>query len=231
MFYSQNKGALAFIVIYLFIVATTFWKKLPTIVRRNVKRIIIIGSVTVIVLFAIRNSYNNNYTLLETLYKYVCGCVNMLNEKIIMAESNHWMTFGMSSIFGFITLIEVVLGVTPIGKGEFYSYVLNIQMDKEIFIRIGPSRWMNAYCTWFYDFFLDFRFIGVVLGGIIFGIVSEIGYKKLIKSNGNVYDMSISLNIAIMIVMSMVRWQFSSANFAMAFVYFLLMKKMSRRVG
>lgn len=229
VFYSQNKGVLAYAVIYLFIVLVSYWKTINKRIKKIISRIIIGGSVAVIVLFAVRNTTSSNYTLNETLYKYVCGCVNMLDEKIKYADQNDINTYGMSMLYGFVTPIESILGFTPIGKSSFFDYVTSVQLDKDVFIRIGWTRWMNAYCTTFYDFYLDFRFWGIMLGSFILGNISEIGYNRLILSRKNhrIIDLAVSLNIAMGIIMSMIRWPFSSSNFAMAFIYYYFMLKFS----
>jgi O-antigen ligase len=110
---------------------------------------------------------------------------------------------------------------------NFSSYVQSL-LYVENRIAIGPTSSMNAFVSQFYYMYVDGGVMGVVIGMMIYGIVSHNLYKKA-KNLTSARGMALYFLIVETIVTSMVRFQFTNIAFAMSVFYILLVKNVDLR--
>lgn len=94
----------------------------------------------------------------------------------------------------------------------------------ENFVQVFPRHEYNAFASMFYYFYMDFREIGVFLGGVTWGVICAKTYK-LAKEKQDDKSFAILLIIFQAIIKTMVRWEFASPSFFVACILILFVFK------
>lgn len=193
---------------------------------KKTKRIAIIAAIGVIAVAVymiahLSNSRDINYSVGNSIYSYFTGCFPFLEYNINIIDQNQVNTFGTAFFHGILTIVFYVLNAAKLcAYPAFYNYVHEWGNVQE-FIQIGSANF-NAFVTPFYYFYMDFRYLGVLLGSAIYGLLSIQIYHRM-KSQETYHFKYVAAYMLIIqsIVTSMVRWQFYNANFVMAFAILL----------
>lgn len=190
---------------------------------KKTKRYTVLAVVGVVVVAGymiarLSSSREINYTLGNSIYTYFTGCFPFLEYNLNQIDQNHVYTYGSAFFHGILQTLFYVLNTAKVcAYPDFYNYVHEWGNVQE-FIHIGSANF-NAFVTPFYYFYMDFRYLGVLLGGVAYGLLSIQIYNRM-KSQRTYQFKYIAAYMLIIqsIVTSMVRWQFYNANFVMAFV-------------
>lgn len=163
-----------------------------------------------------------HYSVGNSIYSYFTGCFPFLEHNLGIIDSNQVFTYGSAFFHGVLTVVFYVLNTVKIlSYPAFYNYVHEWGNVQE-FINIGSANF-NAFVTPFYYFYMDFRYIGVLLGGFVYGVICMQVYQRMkSQTQYNFKYIAAYMLIVQSIVTSMVRWQFYNANFVMAFVLLIL---------
>lgn len=102
--------------------------------------------------------------------------IPLLDYVVKMSEANHDITYGMISIRGIMSLPLIILAMIGIDLWPIQYKTLSKYTNP--FFPIGRSTVANAYVTTFFYFWLDGRWIGVVVMSIIFGALTQKIYYK-----------------------------------------------------
>ena len=194
---------------------------------RRTKRLTLIAAIAVVavagyMILRLSTSRSIQYSLGNSIYTYFTGCFPFLEYNLNRIDQNNVWTYGSAFFHGVLNIVFYLLNAANICTyPEFYNYVHEWGNVQE-FIHIGSANF-NAFVTPFYYFYMDFRYLGVAMGGAIYGIISTQIYLRMKKQSVYHYKYIAAYMLIIQsIVTSMVRWQFYNANFVMAFVILML---------
>ncbi|WP_062514754.1 O-antigen polymerase [Halobacillus sp. KGW1] len=140
---------------------------------------------------------------------------------------NDFYSFGLSSLNGifqsFFFLLNNLKIIPTYPEILLETKFLSFDILEEGISVGGSVPDMNAFATIFYQFYLDGRVIGIIVGMSIFGIFVGHFYNKMVIDFSNKYVL-LYLLLAQKIVFSMVRFYFNQVNqticFIMAFFIF-----------
>lgn len=128
--------------------------------------------------------------------------------------------FGYATFRGIIVNIDFLtrqFGVRFLDKPNLEYW---IAITQAVRVPIGPEAQANAnaFVTWVYFFYLDFRMAGVIIGSILFGVATGLLERSARKTQG-VMQAAFYLLFAQMVVKTNVRWELEALRFPLAFIY------------
>ena len=152
----------------------------------------------------------SNFTLSLPLMDYLIDIVHITGN----------MTYGFVFFRGIFELICTFTG--PLGIFEFPTIINQLDKYTNPFYPIGDSQTANAYTSMFFDFYLDFRLLGVIVGALIFGFIAQRIYLKMRKYPS---DKNIIMYIifAKAILYSFFQWRFMMGSYVLAIIITVLM--------
>ena len=152
----------------------------------------------------------SNFTLCLPLMDYLIDIVHITGN----------MTYGFVFFRGIFELICTFTG--PLGIFEFPTIINQLDKYTNPFYPIGDSQTANAYTSMFFDFYLDFRLLGVIVGALIFGFIAQRMYLKMRKYPS---DKNIIMYIifAKAILYSFFQWRFMMGSYVLAIIITVLM--------
>ena len=142
-------------------------------------------------------------------------------------DNYHSQTFliGYSFFKGFLDNIHSLFKI--LGLDLVYSNLGSelINLPQDNYINIGFQKYYNAFASMIYFFYLDFRYLGVLFGCLIFGFITG-----FVEVNANVCKKTKMIAFYLLfsqaVFKSFVRWEFNVGSYVMAYFYlYLLFKK------
>lgn len=181
-----------------------------------------LAAVLAIVFIAFLLSLKEDGLFLE-LYTYICGCMPCSDEALTkLYEENHY--YGLSSFNGILRAINLI--PRYLGIGPDFKLIIDIvwieMMNFEDTMYIADNITYNAFVSMFIYFFSDGGYWGVSILSFLFGISCSYALRiALLKPS--VYSCSLVLFLVVIISISMIRFQFFYAPYAMALIYLILL--------
>lgn len=181
-----SRAIWAFSLIYLLVIVIVLRKRINlTENQKKVFRVIpFFVIVLLVIIYQITKLRNNEASILTNAYAYISGSLPLLSHFIGQSYTN--LRFhGVYTFFGFLYPIFFFLnytGLMPYPK--VYNDVFLIKGNTELFVEIGDGIVMNSYTTLFYNFYLDFGYLGIVCFSAIFAMICGYVYKRM-KKNSN----------------------------------------------
>jgi len=158
-------------------------------------------------------------------YRYICGNIVFFDRHIDNFEGAP-LYIVWSSLYGFWSLILPVLHTIGLPYPDMYLQAIKEVFDTQNFMQIGDDMYTNAFITPFYHLYADGRLVGVILGMLIFGIVSgKVYVNARISCNGR--NLIFYLIICQMIFKSITIYPFAANGYALALLFFCFFKKRS----
>ena len=189
--------------------------------RKTVVFMIAVGVLALITITIERQGQTESF--MEALYADFSCFVPLMSKTIEMVHDSGDLTFGISSFDGVIIIINIILSLLRLPQ---ITGVNTINKYDAVFLNIGGGNYANAYVSYVFYFYLDGRIIGVVLGNILFGIMSARIYRRLKKEPGK-RSVAMFLFLIYLIFRTMIRWSFNQASVVIAFVLLLVIYKRS----
>ena len=157
------------------------------------------------------------------LYTYICGCMPCSDEALTkLYEENHY--YGLASFNGILRAINLV--PRYLGIGPDFKIILDLvwteMMNFEDTMYIADSIKYNAFVSMFIYFFADGGYWGVAIMSFLFGISCSYALRIALQKP-NVYSCSLVLYLVVIISLSMIRFQFFYAPYAMALIYLIIL--------
>jgi oligosaccharide repeat unit polymerase len=186
-------------------------------VRTKRAKVILIILIAAVVVFTLARGNS----LLFEAYTYAAVPVPLLAHWATFVESSGTQTFGGSFLYGILTLLfrlSEIVG-SPIGSDVSAA----VALPQDHWVELLPGRPFNAFVTMFYYFFLDFRWAGVAVGGLAWGLLGQISYMRMWTSGlrATLFGL-LMLQVAIM---AFVRWEFSNGSFVIGLAMLLFFVK------
>ena len=192
-------------------------------ISKKIKRTI---SLSLILIFGIiifvslaRSQKLNEFA--EQIYIYMCGDIFLLNQKLNTITSTSVWALGFAGGYGFWSLFFTGLIILGIPLPALWNEVSTSVMNGQIPMYIGDGITMNAFVTPYYYLYADFRIIGVVIGMILFGVMSGFLYKKAKYSN-NIGELIAYLIVTQMIFKTLHTYPLVSQVYVIAIICFAI---------
>lgn len=116
--------------------------------------------------------------VLNHLYGYLCGCVPLLDLKVKAIDKRGVFSFIFASQYGFWNMffsqLKKLTGFTVLLYEETVKHVMTGQQ----FLNIGWGSY-NAFTTCFYYLYADFRYLGIVVGMVAFGMTAGTLFRRV----------------------------------------------------
>lgn len=193
--------------------------------KKNKRKFIALILVIIIVMGFIFSSRRgeDHASIFQLLYYYFAMPPYMLQEWIKTVNESEILGFGEASLNGFIfPLLYIIKNILGLAYPEHWNQVYSMmQMSDSVWVYIAGLRNANAYVSMFWFFYLDARYVGVMLGSFLYGAFLSGSYRNL-KHHKDERNMSIYVLLLIGVLYSFVRFQFSAMVFTLAWLYMLM---------
>lgn len=154
------------------------------LISRKARRLIFVIVVSAFLLMEKITTSRLSGGFVEHFYIYLCGCVPFLDYKLGYLAESGLFTGVFSSQYGVWSLIMPYLKMLTGNYPLLYSDSLTVISNIQVYEYISDHQTYNAFVTSFYTLFADFRWIGVVIGMLLFGIVCGNLFRKSYEQNG-----------------------------------------------
>lgn len=152
------------------------------ITKKTKKKLIVLFIIliaTVVIITELRWSGD----IRKHFYLYLCGCVPLLDCKIQDIDKSGFYSIIFGSQYGiwsfFIPIIQKILGISiPV----YQDSLTNVMTGQE-YCDIGGGSSFNAFVTSFYYLYADFRWLAVILGMMLFGLIAGKIYRSAVKND------------------------------------------------
>lgn len=219
-----GRSVLIWLILYFFLAQKIFRKKIRLKISFKSKITIII-CVFFVLFYMIYMSIERkvNFDWFREFFIYFGAPIIHMEYRINYIDTyfSDFYSLGLSSLNGFTQTFFFVLHFFRI----IGTYPENFLMAKELSFDIledginigGEIANMNAFATLFYQFYLDGRILGIILGMLLFGLLVGHFYSRMMITFSNKYVL-IYLLLAQKLVFSMVRFYFNQVNQTICFI-------------
>ncbi|MDO4354937.1 MAG: oligosaccharide repeat unit polymerase [Clostridia bacterium] len=156
------------------------------------------------------------YSLAEIAYNNFVLCVPLMDQMIARARRLGDVTWGALTLRGLIEPVGVLL--TRLGLPVTVPAYLTMTGYTNVFYDVGKGLRANAYVSSHFYFWMDGRYVGVVLGNALFGLVCQRFYRRLRRERDG-RALALYLVVADVLLRSMIRLEFAQG----AFVYSMIL--------
>lgn len=167
-----------------------------------------------------RQVANLDLNLIEYADLYFRGSISFLSKIIETIDLSVSHTYGLSSFSGILSpFISFLTYLNIIEYPAIFNTIASLTSGQ---IQIGNGIYYNAFSTIFLSFYVDFGFLGVIFGSLIFGYISSIIYMKIKYLPYNMLVYSIFLLFMIQVNNTSLRFMFNISSYVLAFIYLRL---------
>ncbi len=156
-------------------------------------------------------------SIMHEFYSYFSICFRLLDTHLKLIHENPEFTYGMTALHGILRPFFLLLRAIGIPYPTIYSRTIELMNANNDFYAVGLRGSANSFVTLFYYFYMDFGYIGVLLGSFIYGYLSQSVYSQLTKKPDKRIQ-SIYLLWIIGLVLSFARLHFTAHRYIYAFV-------------
>ncbi|WP_437920235.1 O-antigen polymerase [Sphingobacterium sp. LRF_L2] len=226
-FVTGSRIVITNLIFQALILVMTFRIKIP---MKEVRKVAVVGVVLYFAISFISENRQKDHALVdwgtkETYYAYSSLAVPMLDHYLTIADRTNFMTYGMTTVYGVCRVILLPYLVAGGAYPDFFLYTESFfkQIDEYIPIFYGVQH--NAFVSIFLYFYLDFGYVGVILGCFLYGFLFRYFIVRAYNKR-DVYSILIFLIFVISLAKCFARWEFVNAGYVLAFIYipFLLKK-------
>lgn len=221
-----SRAVWAFSVLYILFIVLLYRKKysLPKKVKRMMKYGIFIIIFLCVIIYRITLMRNVEADILTNMYAYITGCMPLLTLHLNEVTSSI-RTYGAMSLYGFLYPVFFVLNYLHLlPYPDAFMDAQYVKNSLETFMPLSPDITMNAYVTLFYYFYIDFGYLGIIIGAFAFGYLCMKSYKYL-KSTGDIRSLVLYLILIQFIVFSVARIYTGLSTRALSIVWLLFVFK------
>ena len=209
-----------FIAIIELVIALLINKEKLTKKFKKVSKLIFISVLILILGITNIRTDNTNTNKVNSMYAYLSIPLPYFSKLVNFVDNEDINTYGLATCYGPYLLVQksikIITGYKLSNAEELNAIVTKPQ---NYWVRVfGYSTdYYNAYSTMFYNFYLDFREVGVIIISFLYGMFMEkiymdIKYKRTMKSN------TIYLILISGLIKSFISWQFASPTIIMVFI-------------
>lgn len=227
VFSTTGRMPLILIVIQLVLEMLLNKEKLNENVKKISKIVIVLMTICILSLTIIRSSNQKNDKV-NSIYAYFSLPLPYFSQMIDVIDKQEVNTNGVATAYGPYLLVQkTVKMITGYKFSNSEDLAKKVTKPQTYWVRIfmDSTDYYNAYATMFYNFYLDYKEIGIIVFSFIYGIIVERIYISAISKK------TMKINIVYLIIItgliqSFAIWQFSSPTILIALVLInLLIKK------
>lgn len=204
-------------IVFLFFVRDSGRRKfnISRKIKRGITMVVMVAVIAIVVVTTFRPSTVGDTTSTNaTIYAYGAVAVPLLDHWVGYVDGLKIRTHGVAFIFGLLQWLARFKFPMP---SIYYKYAEVISYCSDTSIPIFGVNVYNAFNTIFFYFYLDFGYVGVILGSFFFGILSSFMYR-VVRRKRNEYISIVFLLFLIAVTGSFARWQFTTAPYIMMYV-------------
>ena len=221
LYVMMNAGRvlLAFLALSFFMLFSVYSIKIK-IDKKTKKKLVVLCALLVAVVYAItasRKSSIAEWDSIHQIYSYGAITPSLLDYWVDYIDQRGIMTFGMGFFNGFFSVLKIVYGRFGISI-PIKEVTEEIIRQTELFVPVFINKNYNAFVSAFFFFYMDFRYLGVITGGLFLGIVSSQSYYS-IKRNRNCWNLMVYLLVFYCLFKTITRWEFISPVYVLALLY------------
>lgn len=235
LFVYATAGRMRLIVIILDVVLTASIYGLK--LNKKVRKFSVRAGIVLLAIFAImsfgRSGKNNERIFIgQRAYYYMALPMPYFSKIVNYVDENQVYTNGAATFYGPYLLIQksakLVTGY-KFSEAEVLDKEVNKPQSYWVKAYNQSKNYFNAFASMFYNFYLDFRWVGVIVFGLLYGIGVEWFYLDMLRRR-TVARVAIYLIIALGLVMSFAHWQLASPDVLIAFLIIFICTRQKKKI-
>ena len=212
-------------ILFLFFLKGKGQKKflLSKKVRRGIRILVLVAVIGVVIVTIFRPAKitGDTASAIGSMYIYGAVAIPLLDYWTGYVDTLKIRTGGVAFFFGILQWIARFKFPMP---SIYYSYAELISYCSDTYIAVFGPNVYNAFNTVFFYFYLDFGYFGVIVGSLVFGLMSSALYRR-VRREQNEYITLVFLLFLIALVGSFARWQFTTAPYIMMYIMLRVLYK------
>lgn len=230
---SVSRAVWAFSIIYLAIILFVYYPEanLSPKIRKWIKRVpfFILVLFGIIMFLSKLRSGDKEVSIIYNVLAYLSGGIALFQIHLSQPYSL-LRTDGFFSFYGFLHPFFFVLNYFKIFPyPNQITTVQDIKHQLEMFYQVSDHVSMNAYTTLFYNFYIDYGEIGIIVLSLIFGFICMLSYKMFVKYK-DLKSFVIFLILTQFILFSMARIYTSLTTRALSLIWALILLPSFKKV-
>jgi oligosaccharide repeat unit polymerase len=215
--------AIEFVVGYFLLRDRNGEKNIVKITRKAKVALIIVIFILIYVMDKVTTSRLSG-GFAQHFYIYLCGCIPFLNSKLKFLSTHNYWTIIFSGQYGIWSFIAPYIYKLTGKYITFYSDAIQVIGTTQTYELIGTGQEYNAFVSIFYYLYADFRWIGVVLGMLLFGIVAGnvFTYERKSKQTGKMTGVVPYLVVVQMILKSIQSYPLAANSYVVTILLLIL---------
>ena len=147
-----------------------------------------------------------DYSLASNFYYYYVGSLPYFSKRLDSITDIQY-TYGLTSFRRLFSPIFAGLNILGMDKPHIFEIVNdNINSLHSTIEYISKDHMFNSYATCFFEFYLDFGFLGIVLIPFVFGFYAQRLFRNVITSKCNRDVWKYSLFVSLFIYLSVLHF-------------------------
>ena len=219
IFCTAGRAPIFEIIIELLIVLLLNKEKITKKTKKIAKIVLIFSAIIIIGMTFVRND-NCDKKSVNTIYAYLSVPIPYFSKLVNYIDNNNIQTYGVATVYGPYLVVQKSIKVLTGYKLENAGYLADVITKPQthwVKIFSESDDYYNAYATMFYNFYIDFRDIGVIVISFIYGMIIERYYLNIKRKSG-MKENVIFLILTSGLVKSFAVWQFASPIILIAFI-------------
>lgn len=178
------------------------------------------------------NIINSISKIVRNICAYMGLGLNVGDHWTKEVDLNHDQSYGYASFAGIINMVDFVTRQFGIRFFNYPQFKEMLNRTQDIRVSIGENMTANAFVTWVYYFYLDFREIGVAIGSAFFGFAAA-KIQSWAFEKKTLISIALYLLFAQCVLKSFVRWEFGITVYPIAYIYlaFLFIKRKAKALN
>ena len=219
IYVTAGRSQLFIIFIEIILTYLLFKNSINKKIKKGVTIIFVVITIIISLITVVRNNKDKNDSINQE-YAYLSLPAPYFSKLVDYIDKENITTNGVATLYGpYLIFQKAVKGLTgfKLQSAEYYFNIINKPQNYWLKIFQNSKNYYNAYATMFYNFYLDFKIIGVIIFSFIYGIFMEMIYINA-KNKKYITDIFLFIVFTIGLCNSFIRWQFASPTIIFAII-------------
>lgn len=154
----------------------------------------------------------------SSIYKYFSASMPLMDYWVDVIDEQQFQSYGMAFLHGVLNFFDIFLSKIGISFDLLNQTSFYIGQTESTFLYgLYDHGSFNAFVSVFYFFYMDFRWVGVIVGSLFFGFFCH-RVERLANKN-NLLNSALYLLIAQSVLKSFGRWEFYLTSYCLSFLF------------